>query len=101
MTFSLEAFLTAAKDRADEAVRLRRRRAEYDAYMQSLVWAGIRRRRLERSHYRCEKCGATKRLEVHHLTYERFGGGETMADLQVLCERCHDKIHNRAHGRKF
>lgn len=97
MTFSLEAFLTAAKNRADESVRLRRRRSEYDAYMQSLVWAGIRRRKLERSRYRCETCGASKRLDVHHLTYERFGGDERMTDLEVLCRSC----HNKAHGREF
>lgn len=97
MTFNLETFLTAAKDRADRNMRLRQRRAKYDTYMQSLVWAGIRRRKLERSHYQCEQCGTSKRLEVHHLTYERFGGDERMTDLQVLCKPCHEK----AHGRKF
>jgi hypothetical protein len=37
----------------------------------------------------CERCGAkTRRLEVHHLTYERFGR-ELLTDLQGLCEPCH------------
>lgn len=62
MTFNLETFLTAAKDRADRNMRLRQRRAKYDTYMQSLVWAGIRRRKLERSHYQCEQCGTSKRM---------------------------------------
>ena len=97
MTFNLEAFLTAAKDRADEAVRLRRRRAEYNAFMESQTWDNMRRRKLERSRYRCEQCGDTKDLQVHHLNYERFGGDERMTDLQVLCKPC----HNRAHKRKF
>ena len=38
----------------------------------------------------CERCGErTRRLEVHHLTYERFGR-ELLADLQALCKPCHD-----------
>ena len=38
---------------------------------------------------RCERCGErTRRLEVHHLTYERFGR-ELLTDLQALCEPCH------------
>ena len=97
MTFSLEAFLTAAKDRADEAVRLRRRQAKYNAFMESQTWDNMRRRKLERSRYRCEQCGATEDLQVHHLNYDRFGGNELFTDLQVLCKPC----HNRAHGRKF
>lgn len=37
----------------------------------------------------CERCGdRTRRLEVHHLTYERFGR-ELLTDLQGLCEPCH------------
>ena len=47
--------------------------------------------------YRCEQCGARDRLDVHHLTYDRFGGDERMSDLRVLCRPC----HNKAHGRKF
>lgn len=33
-----------------------------------------------------------KRLDVHHLTYERFGK-ELLADLQILCRKCHDEVH--------
>lgn len=40
---------------------------------------------------RCERCNErTRRLEVHHLTYERFGR-ELLTDLQGLCEPCHKK----------
>jgi len=39
---------------------------------------------------RCERCWErTRRLEVHHLTYERFGR-ELLTDLQGLCKPCHD-----------
>ena len=37
----------------------------------------------------CERCfKKTRRYEVHHLTYERFGR-ELMDDLQALCGSCH------------
>ena len=37
----------------------------------------------------CERCGKrTRRFEVHHLTYVRFGR-ELMEDLQALCGPCH------------
>jgi hypothetical protein len=34
-------------------------------------------------------------LDVHHKTYERFGGDERMDDLEVLCRFCHIKHHGR------
>lgn len=62
---------------------------------------GLRMRRLDwwsdyvprvrrRAGGRCERCSRkTRRLEVHHLTYERFGR-ELLTDLQALCKPCHD-----------
>jgi hypothetical protein len=39
---------------------------------------------------RCERCNKrTRYLEVHHLTYERFGR-ELLTDLQGLCKPCHN-----------
>ena len=44
----------------------------------------------ERAGHKCAKCGQTSAtLEVHHLTYERFGR-ESEADLIVLCKVCHE-----------
>lgn len=37
-------------------------------------------------------CGSKKDIHVHHLTYERMGH-ELDSDLMVLCEVCHDKVH--------
>ena len=73
------------------------RRSEYNRYMRSDTWAAIRAAKLACSSHKCEKCGARKELDAHHLTYVRFGGSERMTDLQVLCRSCHIK----AHGRKF
>ena len=69
----------------------------YDKFMKSVEWWIIRDAKLSIAGYRCEECGAEGPLDVHHLTYDRFGGDERMTDLQVLCRPC----HNQAHGRKF
>lgn len=39
---------------------------------------------------KCERCPATSDLELHHLTYERFGR-EGPRDLEILCPSCHDR----------
>jgi hypothetical protein len=65
----------------------------YDAYMASPVWAAKKVPVLSRAGGHCERCGCTGRvLEVHHRTYERFGGGELLTDLEALCaDPCHLK----------
>ena len=74
------------------------KQGRYDRFMASVEWWIIRDAKLSIVGYRCEQCGTEGPiLDVHHLTYDRFGGDERMTDLQVLCRPC----HNEAHGRKF
>ena len=40
---------------------------------------------------RCELCGSTLSLQVHHKTYENLFH-ENLDDLQVLCVKCHARI---------
>lgn len=40
---------------------------------------------------RCYVCGIGTALELHHLTYERYGN-EALDDCILLCERCHVKV---------
>jgi len=69
----------------------------YQRYMASDEWRQLRTRKIAEVG-RCQDCGATDRLEAHHLTYERFGH-ERPEDLQVLCHFCHMSEHGRgAHG---
>jgi DNA mismatch repair protein MutS len=44
---------------------------------------------------RCEVCGSqtVNALEVHHITPRSEGGSNTLRNLVVLCERCHDDHH--------
>lgn len=75
--------------------RIRRlRQMPYASYLQTRHWARMRRRALERAHFRCEGCPTRSRvLDVHHLTYARLGC-ELPDDLMVLCRPCHDFEHN-------
>ena len=79
----------AMLDRIGLPKRRNRHSAEYIAYMQSDEWRSTRRIALTRAGNRCESCGESHGLEVHHLTYKRLGH-ELPNDLRVLCEDCHD-----------
>jgi 5-methylcytosine-specific restriction endonuclease McrA len=66
-----------------------RHTAEYDEYMASARWHAIREWALALHGRRCQECGATAGLEVHHLHYDTLGR-ERPEDLRVLCWRCHE-----------
>jgi CRP-like cAMP-binding protein len=70
---------------------------EYQAYIHSPTWMAKRATALDAADHRCQVCNRAKHLDVHHRTYERFGGGELPGDLTVLCRVCHDLFHQ--HGR--
>lgn len=70
----------------------------YRAYISSPEWETVRQQRLEIDGRRCTGCGddgTHSPLEVHHLTYERFGH-ERLTDLLTLCRLCHAREHGRA-----
>jgi 5-methylcytosine-specific restriction endonuclease McrA len=64
------------------------RSAEYKEYMRSPEWARKRQAVITRACGRCERCGNSGKLEVHHLHYDTFGN-ESLDDLQGLCGNCH------------
>ena len=68
-----------------------RPRAGYD----NSAYKEARKVRLKSDHHLCVFCksplfgrGAT----VHHITYRRAGGDETLDDLRSLCRLCHDAV---------
>jgi 5-methylcytosine-specific restriction protein A len=58
------------------------------------VW---RRLILERDGYKCNLCGKTKRLEVHHVIPVAFNGTLILEKSNgiTLCHLCHKKIHKK------
>jgi hypothetical protein len=71
-----------------------RQQVDYATYMRSRAWRQRRAMILDRDGHRCQSCGSTSRLTVHHLTYERLGN-ENWGDLVTLCQGCHDWVHGK------
>jgi len=63
---------------------------QYQEYLKSEQWQIKRSVALQQAEFMCEHCGDTSKLEVHHKTYERLYK-ERLADLEVLCSRCHER----------
>lgn len=65
----------------------------YREYLETPWWQELRRSKVRAAGFRCEWCGGgRRRLDVHHLTYERRGY-ELWEDLIVLCRACHEAEH--------
>lgn len=65
------------------------------AYYESFHWQACRRDRLIFDRFACTLCGASNtELQVHHWCYELFA--EKRDDLQTLCDKCHQRIHDNA-----
>jgi len=63
-------------------------RAEYyPTYLTN--WDRIREDILERDNHTCQKCGATSKLEVHHIIPFRICQSHEYHLLITLCKRCH------------
>ncbi|MHB8871252.1 MAG: HNH endonuclease [Candidatus Doudnabacteria bacterium] len=62
-------------------------------FYDSKEWAVIKNDLFMIRGKKCEICGSTVRINVHHLSYKNFGGNEEPEDLIVLCRLCHEKEH--------
>lgn len=67
-------------------------KVEYKKYLASPAWKAKAADARAHADNRCERCGLSKKLDVHHLTYERVPNEEP-GDLQALCRDCHDLAH--------
>src|SRR4051812_39820826 len=65
---------------------------EYLDYLKSNHWKSLSRACRERDGHQCVWCGSTETLDVHHITYERFGN-ERPEDLVTICRDCHKTRH--------
>jgi 5-methylcytosine-specific restriction endonuclease McrA len=63
------------------------------AYRASKQWKELRKLVYADRGYKCEACGGTNKLHVHHKTYENFGN-ESIDELELLCSSCHRKRHH-------
>ena len=63
-------------------------------YLKSSKWKTLRDLMYILHDSKCECCGNSESLEVHHNTYERLGS-EDLSDLNLVCRGCHQDIHDR------
>ena len=67
--------------------------AEKLAYMKTEQWKQLKSIRLRIAQNKCECCGSTNKLHLHHVNYERLTQ-ELIEDVAILCEECHNKVHS-------
>jgi len=48
---------------------------------------------LERDGWRCQNCGTSECLQVHHIRPRGALGDDTPENLITLCADCHDRLH--------
>ncbi len=61
-------------------------------YLRSEHWKQLRNQKFSEVGKRCEVCGKTTTIEVHHLSYREIYDVLT-SDLQVLCKKHHGEQH--------
>lgn len=78
---------------AQRARRAQLRKMSFEEYRLTPEWQTKRTQALSRAGYRCQTCGCRDtRLDVHHNSYKCYGD-ESICDLVVLCETCHELFH--------
>lgn len=61
---------------------------DYKTYINSPEWKKKRERAFKLLGRKCQKCGNTKKLEVHHLTYDNLYN-ESVSDVEIVYNTCH------------
>ena len=69
----------------DKGPRLRLRPKEYSELHRSV---------LKRDGWRCQSCGSSAGLEVHHIAPRSKLGDDVEENLITLCWHCHRQIHS-------
>ena len=70
---------------------------KYKEYLEGDHWKRFRQQVLEFWNWKCCLCPSSKKLEVHHNTYDRLGR-ERLSDCVCLCHECHRKVHGQMKG---
>lgn len=69
--------------------------SNYLEYLTSKQWKEVRELALKRAGYKCQICGSTRNLDVHHSTYDHLGNEtDHLEDLVVLCAEHHQLYHD-------
>ena len=67
---------------------------DYDKYLLTAHWRGLRAKRLVIDGNRCKLCNDDKNLQTHHRSYKAMWlPDEEINDLIIICKRCHSLFH--------
>jgi len=72
---------------------------DYYEFIKSKTWYEIRKPVLKRDKNKCVHCG-NKARHVHHKWYTRPFGKEKLKQLESVCRKCHQTIHDLENEKK-
>ena len=77
-------------------IERRKRKEYYNRLLEDKRWKEFRLKVLSERGNKCECCGGTDVLQIHHTFYMRgkMPWEYDINDMRVLCKRCHQRIHN-------
>lgn len=79
-----------------QAYKKRKRQKYYEHLLEDKRWKEFRLKVLSERGSKCECCGGTDILQIHHTFYMRgkMPWEYDIKDMRVLCRTCHKKIHH-------
>ena len=57
------------------------------------LYERLRHEILNRDGWRCQQCGSSKNLDVHHIKQRSALGADAETNLITLCRNCHRHVH--------
>ncbi len=77
-----------------DTIKQKLRSLPYKEYLQTPYWKAVRYKKKQDCDNKCDRCGSTNELNVHHLDYCYVGEDHLYLDnLMVLCELHHLEWH--------
>ena len=73
---------------------LAKRRLRLDHNANRDLWQQV----LKRDGWRCQQCGSSKDLQIHHIQPRSRMGSDIEENLITLCSRCHRRAHLQVGG---
>jgi 5-methylcytosine-specific restriction endonuclease McrA len=58
------------------------------------IYEQLRNEVVRRDNWRCQSCGTTSNLEVHHKEFRGHSGDDSDENLITLCHECHAALHD-------
>lgn len=77
-------------------IERRKRKEYYNRLLEDKRWKEFRLKVLSERGNKCECCGGTDVLQIHHTFYisGKMPWEYNIDDMRVLCKKCHQKIHH-------